>query len=170
MATTSPRTSSSRNRHRLLGRPEGSSRQALCNPTDGVLQKQTSPPRGASQFPQPGLVDRGSTWHEWLMHNHTRNTRIHLGKRTWILFLSRRGTCRPYFTGTGTCRDTENCLRADTPMRRIGSFCYITTSIRHHHPSVWSSPLSAPKGMEESRPASWPATSASWDCHLLQYG
>ena len=29
-----------------------------------------------------------------------------LRKRTWILFFSRRGTCRPYFTVTGTCRET----------------------------------------------------------------
>ena len=40
-------------------------------------------------------------------------TRIHLAKRTWILFFSCRGTCRPVFSRTGTCRESSR-LRART--------------------------------------------------------
>ena len=110
-----------------------------------------------------------SAWHESCFYIIMPRARAStLRKRTWILCFSRRGTYRPYFTVTRTCRDTGNYLRADTPMRRIGSLCYITTSIRHPRPSVWSSPLSAPTGTEGMRPASWPATSVSWDCHLPQ--
>ena len=61
-------------------------------------------------------------------------------------------------------------MRADTQMRRIGSFCYITTSILHRRPSAESFLRSVPTETEGMIPASWPATSVSWDCHLLQYG
>ena len=55
-------------------------------------------------------------------------------------------------------------------MRRIGSACCITTSVLRRRPSAASFLRSAPKGTEEKRSASWPVTSASWDCHPQQYG
>ena len=48
-----------------------------------------------------------STWHESCLCIIIPGTRAStLRKRTWILFLTRRGTCQPYFTVTGTCRET----------------------------------------------------------------
>ena len=51
-----------------------------------------------------------STWHESrfyiIIHRARAST---LRKRTWILFFSRRGTCRPFYTVTGTYRETGSC-------------------------------------------------------------
>ena len=52
-----------------------------------------------------------STWHESCLCIIIPGTRAStLRKRTWILFLTRRGTCQPYFTVTGTCRETGSYL------------------------------------------------------------
>ena len=55
-------------------------------------------------------------WHESCLCIIIPGTRAStLRKRTWILFFSRRGTCRPYFTVTGTCQETGNYKTIHSP-------------------------------------------------------
>ena len=54
-----------------------------------------------------------STWHESCFYILIYKARASTSrKRTWILFFSRRGTCRSYFTVTGTCRETGILIAA----------------------------------------------------------